>query len=376
MATGSREKSLAEHWKEFSAVIASSLTIVVTIVVIGEKLHPIIPILISMASCIAVCVYVIRRRTRSSLKPESLLPLFGSRTRNAAKALLIMLCFVMVLCPFLYTSQPVIERINPIDPVAGGKLQIFGRHLPDSSSIQIEFAETKVTQYYTVSGNFIEVRVPEEIVSGPLRLRGKRRILPDRELVYPIVSVQTTNDDVVLITEDIRTDEDHYQVLFSALNTTKHRIITVYDIELEVVALEALESPNFLQERIDLGIVSIFTDDVMSTRIDLLTQSKVHLLDEAYTIRLAPMRTESFHFRLMRPDAQHKLRFIFVISVHFFDNAGSRGVVYGNRFFAVNSSDISGISVPYNLPLNEESYRELEQQYQNAFRSFTFKRNY
>ena len=361
------------HRKEIFATITSMLSTAVLLLTIGKALGG-LRILVAALSGVVVCLYVIYRKVPSELEPLTRLPLFPRWGRRTALAVLVISIAVLAFSPMYLVPGPSIERLVPIDPVAGGKLQLFGHNLPAESALTMRIGRDSVSEISVATPDYLEVRVPENATSGPIVVTRKRRLLPDQRAVYPVTSVQNLTQDVVLLTEDIRENGAGQAILFSILNTTKQRTITINDVRLETVLVQDLSGPPYQQERIDLGIYSMLEDHTHGAILDLLRQESIRLTDGTYTVKLPPMSSASFRFELRSPPTQHHIKLVFVIVIGFFDDTGASARAYSNRLFAFEMSDIFGISASESLPLNRSSIDILEQKYDTAVRNFGWDR--
>jgi hypothetical protein len=349
--------SLFTHWKEVSAVVTSLLGTTISILTVWEKVDPKFRFP-ALLICASVCFcYVIFRKVPS----QNTYHLFGISIYKIEKVILIIFVVIMFLIPALSSPKPIIEKIIPVDPVAGNKLQLFGRNFPERSNIELKLGSTRLTDYNIIDKQFIEVEVPENVSSGPLYLKKKRKILPDINLIYPIVSIQKKDSGVILITEDIRSNVDQFKILFSILNASEQSTATVYDVQLEIIDIQAIATPNYQQERIDLGIVSIIGNYLANMNMDLLNPREIHLLEQK-AIKLPPLSSESFSCNVLFPNSQQIRNLKFIISVEFFNSDGTTGTVYSNRIFSI-TSDIDGIFLFDSLPYNKELREKITQKH-------------
>jgi len=365
----SNKNNFLEYWKELTALLLSLLALLGAIIGFWEKMNVMLRIPAIAICGIIICIYIVYRKKTSEFDKKSLTHVFNIVIRRIAKYFMIFFVIMIVFWPvfankYLDFQNPEIEKISPIDPIAGGKLQIYGKNFPDSSNIGIEFGGIKVKQYYEITKNYIEIRVPENVTTGPLHLSQGRPLCKDFELFYPIITVQQIKNGLNLLTEDIRIDKDFFHILFSGINTSKKKT-TVYDIQIDIIALENLYGQNFLNERIDLGVILLSPEKKKT--IELPKKLNVGLLSEKYVIKIEPMDSESFHLRIQSPNKQHDIKFIFIVSLHYFDENGDTSKVFSSRFFNISSNDQKGYTKSDDLPLNNESYIYLKKKYEKYF---------
>jgi hypothetical protein len=343
---GYDEMTMKNPIKILTLTLPSILGIVSTVVTVlktlGDWWIPAGALVVLIACLLALLTKV---TAKTALSPATVVPLlqFRSWIRKAMYVVLGMASLVLVFSPIYLTPPPTIERLVPIDPVAGARLQMFGRNLPDESVLTMQLGKEAVSEIFAATRNYLEVRVPPTATSGPILLTKKRTWpLPSQTTVFPVISVQNPAMTVILLTEDIRKGATDVVLLFSVLNTTQRKV-TVNELRLETVRVINLGGPRFQEERADLGVASLFDVFEHKATLDLGMPKSLRLLDARYTLKLDRTTSTSFQFRLTSPQVQHHMKLEFVIVMEYFDDTGLCGRRFGNRLFEFETSETSGI---------------------------------
>lgn len=346
------------HFREVGTVAMIAVSVVVGILTISERLNS-WTAFASLAVLGSIgCLYVIFRKIPSVLDPHSTQKLFSRQSRAVAVIALVVFTVVIAVTPVFFGAAPKIERIIPIDPVAGQQLQLFGTGLPAGTALEMWIGEHKVTNIAIATADYFDVLVPDEVSSGPIVIIQRRTLLPDFRLYYPLKDVQNLNRDVVLLTREIRRKENGVRVHFAIHNTMQNSYVKVDGIRLQSVVVEDMGSPNYQHERIDLG-VHVLDPFAAPLVFDLQTQIDIQLLEED-PIRLEARQSDDFVFQLDLREVQSKLRFIFVIVLDFVDESGREGRICSNRLFVIETGNL-GFKIPGDLLMTRASVEELKE---------------
>jgi hypothetical protein len=175
------------------------------------------------------------------------------------------------------------------------------------------------------------------------------------------------------VTEDVRQfDHDDVAVLFSILNTADDGRVIVNDIRLHTVLVEDLGTPNYQQERVDLGVVFIVDDRVTATKLDLLGEVETHLLSDRQTIEVPAASSTSLQFRVTNSASEHHMRFVFALIIEYFDDSGDRGRAVSRHLFTLETSDLGGISLSEMTLLSTAALEQLRTRQGNTIRVFSW----
>jgi hypothetical protein len=171
-----------------------------------------------------------------------------------------------------------------------------------------------------------------------------------------------------LISEKVQRENTEVTILFSLRNATDNVQVTVYDIVINALVFEEVGVAHSGDHRIDLGVAAIF--DAYPPRTGTLQGSPVpqgpkitSLLGNDIVVTLAPKESESFKFRLLKPETAHNLHVVFSISALYHDDQGRRRISYSDRIYRVIVDDQQGFTLGEAIDWNADALADLEQQY-------------
>jgi hypothetical protein len=259
---------------------------------------------------------------------------------------------------------PTIERLVPIEPVAGEKLQVFGGELPTGEALAVRIGAEPVSEIMMSTPDYLEVRVPANATSGPL-LVTKRGWPRDQSVAYPVDSVLDRSQQVALNIQDIRKSGEDVVISLSILNRSKQRSLTINDLRLKPIHVLNRGGPKYQQERIDLGVFTLHQGQSNSGHVSLTTSEGTSLMSDRYVFKLPPGDSDSLQVRLTSPSVQHQVEIAFIVVAKYDDDSGSPGECVGGSVLAFESSDVGGIALAKSYSLDGSTMEALERRYRS-----------
>jgi hypothetical protein len=209
----------------------------------------------------------------------------------------------------------------------------------------------------------IELEVPQDAISGPLTLV-KLGLIPgfrEQSARYLWLDIKSPESTILLIGEDISRNEKEANILFSLRNATDKTHVTVYDIVVSTLVFEEVGVLHSGGHRIDLGVAAIF--DNYPQGVSSLKTTSTSLFGQDIIINLEPKESDSFTFRILKPDIAHNLHVLFSISALYHDDQGRRRISYSDRIYRIIVDDRQGFISAESLDWNVDTLTDLEKKY-------------